>query len=258
MFTSRLIALRNKAKMSQEQMADKLNIARATYSKLESGKKSPTLDQLRTICNVLQVSIEDLTSNKPQTETRLNKSVQFDESEENSGSRPDVVEKVDSLREALLYILNRVGAQPNIGQAVLYKLLYFIDFDYYEKTGRSITGTRYIKNHFGPTPTDSFQDVIEEMKKRKEIEEVKVKYFKYEQVKYLPTIPPQFKHLSAEEVQHIDGVLKRLGDKSAKEISELSHRDMPWVATEDQQTIDYQLAMYRTAELSTETNQDEL
>ena len=36
-------------------------------------------------------------------------------------------------KEVLIYILNSVGAKPNIGETVIYKLLYFIDFDYYEK-----------------------------------------------------------------------------------------------------------------------------
>jgi len=49
------------------------------------------------------------------------------------------------LRNVLLYILARVGAKPNVGETVLYKLLYFIDFDFYEKHGRSITGLSYIR-----------------------------------------------------------------------------------------------------------------
>ncbi|QQS18171.1 hypothetical protein IPL68_06065 [Candidatus Saccharibacteria bacterium] len=39
----------------------------------------------------------------------------------------------EKLREVLLYVLGKVGAKPNVGETVLYKLLYFIDFDYYEK-----------------------------------------------------------------------------------------------------------------------------
>jgi hypothetical protein len=38
-----------------------------------------------------------------------------------------------NFKEALLYILNKVGSKPNVGETVIYKLLYFVDFDYYEK-----------------------------------------------------------------------------------------------------------------------------
>ena len=51
-------------------------------------------------------------------------------------------------KEVLLYILEKVGSKPNVGMTVLYKLLYFIDFDYYEKFEEQLLGATYIKNHF--------------------------------------------------------------------------------------------------------------
>ena len=38
--------------------------------------------------------------------------------------------KLDKFKEVLLYILERVGSKSNVGMGVIYKLLYFIDFDY--------------------------------------------------------------------------------------------------------------------------------
>jgi uncharacterized phage-associated protein len=58
---------------------------------------------------------------------------------------------------------------------------------------------------------------------------------------------PTLQELSASEVKHIDAELVRLGDKNASELSDLSHKDTPWVATPPNKPIDYQLAMYRTA-----------
>jgi len=57
---------------------------------------------------------------------------------------------VKKFKEVFLYILEKVGARPNIGETALYKLLYFIDFDYYEKFEEQLIGAKYIKNHFGP------------------------------------------------------------------------------------------------------------
>ena len=42
------------------------------------------------------------------------------------------VENIEKFKQVFLYILKKVGAKPNVGQTVLYKLLYFIDFDYYD------------------------------------------------------------------------------------------------------------------------------
>jgi hypothetical protein len=58
---------------------------------------------------------------------------------------------IGKFKEVLLYILNKIGSKPNIGETVIYKLLYFIDLNYYEKYEEQLIGATYIKNHHGPT-----------------------------------------------------------------------------------------------------------
>lgn len=67
-----------------------------------------------------------------------------------------------------MYILKKVGAKPNVGQMVLYKLLYFIDFDYYELFETQLMGLQYIKNHYGPTPV-AFAKLVKDMEKMKKL-----------------------------------------------------------------------------------------
>ena len=93
--------------------------------------------------------------------------------------------KIQKFREVLLYILNKVGAKPNVGETVLYKLLYFIDFDFYEKYEEQLIGATYKKNTYGPTPIE-FRAIINEMITNKEIENVKSAFYQKEQKKYLP------------------------------------------------------------------------
>jgi len=57
----------------------------------------------------------------------------------------------DKFKQVLLYVLDKVGGKPNVGETVLHKLLYFIDFDYYERFEETLMGATYIKNHHGPT-----------------------------------------------------------------------------------------------------------
>lgn len=78
---------------------------------------------------------------------------------------------IGKFKEVLLYILNKIGSKPNIGETVIYKLLYFIDFNYYEKYEEQLIGATYIKNHHGPTPKE-FKKVINEMIKKGEIMKV--------------------------------------------------------------------------------------
>ena len=78
----------------------------------------------------------------------------------------------------LLYILEKVGGKPNVGETVLHKLLYFIDFDYYEKFEENLIGATYIKNHHGPTSVE-LGTILKDMQKNGEIEAVKSKYFNH-------------------------------------------------------------------------------
>jgi len=39
--------------------------------------------------------------------------------------------------------LEKCGAKPNVGETMLYKLLYFVDFNYYELFESSLTGEAY-------------------------------------------------------------------------------------------------------------------
>ena len=164
---------------------------------------------------------------------------------------------IKKFKEVLLYVLGRVGAKPNIGETALYKLLYFIDFDFYEKFEEQLTGARYIKNHYGPTPVE-FQKIIEEMKEKGEIERVKSRYFQYDQKKYLPRRESDLSKLSAREVKHIDEVLARLSNKNANELTEYSHSDVPWRVHKDGEIINYESVFYRDQDHSVRSYEDEL
>jgi uncharacterized phage-associated protein len=151
---------------------------------------------------------------------------------------------IEKIKEVLLYLLEKVGAKPNVGETVIYKLLYFIDFDYYEKFQKQLMGCTYIKNHHGPTPVE-FKSIVDKMAQSGEIEIVKSKYYKYDQKKYLPLRKANLNKLTATETAHIDDVIARLSDKNAKDLSEFSHADTPWMVQEIGQPLDYEFVFYR-------------
>jgi len=166
-------------------------------------------------------------------------------------------ENLSKFREVLLYILEKVGARPNIGETALYKLLYFIDFDYYEKFEEQLIGAKYIKNHYGPTPIE-FKKITDQMIKRGELEKIKSNYFLHEQKKYLPRRSANLINLSAQEIQHIDEVLTRLAWKNASELSAYSHSDTPWRVHKIGEEISYETVFYRDNEHSVRNYNDKL
>ena len=158
-------------------------------------------------------------------------------------------ENKEKFKEVLLYILKKIGAKPNVGKTVIYKLLYFIDFDYYELYEEQLMGLTYIKNTYGPTPLN-FDDFVKEMSDAKELEIVSSSYFSLSQTKYLPIREPNLDLLNAKELNHIDVTLDKYSDKTANQLSEFSHRDVPWIGTEEKEIIDYESVFYRTPETS--------
>lgn len=258
-FITTIRQLRDKAGASQQDVADAIGIARATYASLEADRRPPNLDEIISLAEYYQIAPSDLLNGGTSTVNEPVAPYKFEGKEEIVPRDLDPKVNPEKLREVLLYILDKIGAKPNVGETVLYKLLYFIDFDYYEKTGHSITGLTYIRNHYGPTPKkSSFDSVVEGMKNNGELEIVETKFFKNTQKKYLPTTSTTLKHLSAHQLEHINDELERLGDKKAAELTELSHYDTPWVVAKQGKPISYRDVFYRTIRTAVTEPDDEL
>ena len=60
MFKDNLMALRKMKGLSQEELADKINVSRQTLSKYETGESLPDVEKCKQIADVLDVSLDDL------------------------------------------------------------------------------------------------------------------------------------------------------------------------------------------------------
>ncbi|MCI9280443.1 MAG: helix-turn-helix transcriptional regulator [Bacilli bacterium] len=64
MLGERLYELRRKKNMSQEEMAEKLNVSRQTISKWETNQTQPDFDKIIPICQLFDISSEELLTGK--------------------------------------------------------------------------------------------------------------------------------------------------------------------------------------------------
>ncbi|MDO8617920.1 MAG: Panacea domain-containing protein [Candidatus Uhrbacteria bacterium] len=156
----------------------------------------------------------------------------------------------EKYQEAILYLCQQLDGEIK-GKKKLAKLLYFADFDYYEKNGQPITGDIYYALPMGPFPT-SLEKVIHSMEKNGELKIESVEEFGAE---YAPTEiyhcvarHPSVSHLSSEEKLMLDRIAKKYGGLTGKQLEELSHQEAPYVATDIQKKIPYELAYYRGTE----------
>ncbi len=249
--------MRKKHNLTQEYLASEIGVSRPTYIQIEQGEKDLTISAAKTLADIFGISFEDFLAGKEQKHEVVLEKVRADKKPD-SGLHIRVKQKnLDKFKQVLLYILEKVGSKPNVGETVLHKLLYFIDFDYYEKFEENLMGATYMKNHHGPTSVE-LGTILKDMQRNGEIEAVKSKYFIHFQKKYLPIKRADLSVLSAREVGHIEEVLARLSDKNAKEIENYSHEDMPWKAAKEGQPISYESVFYRDERYSVRNYDDEL
>ena len=246
---------REMLKMSQEKLAELLGVSRPTISQIENEDRKVCADELKKLAGIFNTSVDNLLNLQREPQVIIKESRGTYRTE--SSMRINVPQKnLTKFKEVLLYILNRVGAKPNIGETVIYKLLYFIDFDYYEKYEEQLIGATYMKNRYGPTPLE-FRKIVGRML-GKEIIEVKDKYFDYPQTKYLPLRRPDLSTLKGSEIEVIDSVLEKLSDMNAAQISHYSHNDVPWLTTEEGKVIEYEAVFYRTPAYSVREYDEEI
>ena len=253
--------LRQKQDISQEFLAKKINVSRPTYMQIENGARKMLVEEAQKLARFFGLSLDDFLSGKENIDPKIKfeKSVKKvkakKQKQETRISVPQ--EKVEKFKETLLYILERIGARPNIGEAVVCKLMYFIDFDFYEKFEEQLIGAKYIKNHFGPTPV-AFSEIIAQMEQDGDLTPVVKKYFQHDQKKYLPRRSADLSNFSAQEKELIDWEIERFKDFNATKMRDYSHKDVPWIGADNLQPINYEAVFSRTDEFSVRQYNDEL
>lgn len=244
---------RGRLDLTQEYLASELGVSRPTYIQIERGKRELTITEAKKLAEIFDMPLEDFLNEKKV----IDPNIIIQESKKKKTAIKKTLrinipqEKADKFEQTLLYILAKIGGKPNIGQTVLYKLLYFIDFDYYEKYEEQLIGAKYIKNTYGPMPV-MFAKIMDRLEKGGMVEKIKSKFYKYEQTKYLvnPVKPINLSALSSQELAHIDWEISRFGDVTASQISALAHLDTPWVAAGEREALEYEHVFYRPEETS--------
>ncbi len=252
---NRISKLRKIKGYSQNELAKFLGISRPSLTQIELGNRNVTVIELKKIADNLSISIDKLLSQDFATEDINFTSPDVIDSQEFRISIPKL--KVDKFKEILLYILEKCAGKPNIGETLLYKLLYFSDFNYYEIYEEHLTGAEYRKLPFGPVP-QKLDSIINQMIASKMIKRFKTEYHGYPQTRYIPLTKPNLNNLKASEKDILDKVIEQFSDWSASAISDYSHKDMPWLASNDGEVIDYELAFYREHPYSARTYNDDI
>jgi len=244
---ARVRELREKSELTQGKLAELLEINRVAVGQIEKGERKICVEEAVKLSEIFRIQIDAMLDPRKDVEVIL---AEAERRPDKPKIRINIPQKnVAKFKEVFLYILGKVGIKRNVGETVIYKLLYFIDFDFYEIYEEQLMGTVYMKNVYGPTPVE-FGKIVGEMIDHGEIEKTKKEYHNYPQIRYLPLRDPDLSILGAHEIKLIDKVLSKLSDMSAKQISEYSHGDIPWLTTDDNAIIEYESVFYLTPQYS--------
>jgi len=148
-------------------------------------------------------------------------------------------------QNTVLYLCQRLNGEVR-GKKKLAKLLYFADFDFYEKNQRSITGDVYRALPMGPFPV-ALEKVTTDMEKGKEIaiEQVAEREGYNATEVYRSLAQPDVSAFSSDEIKMLDRVALKYGHLSGKQLEDLSHAEAPYAGTEPGKEIYYELSYYR-------------
>ncbi|MEK7288255.1 MAG: Panacea domain-containing protein [Elusimicrobiota bacterium] len=149
---------------------------------------------------------------------------------------------------ALAYLIKKCGPMTKLKIA---KLLYLLDRRHFNLHGRPVLGDRYIRMDLGPAPSLSVNllNELEEEGKFKISPKCEGKtisrFFKADATKKYPPISlreePSYEVLSESEIEALDWLAAKYGDKEASALVDITHGHSTWRETEPMQEIDYRL-----------------
>jgi hypothetical protein len=143
----------------------------------------------------------------------------------------------EKFKALFLYICWKADAST-LGSTKLNKILWLADFKHYYRTGKPLTGARYLKRKFGPVPAPVVS-VRRELEKDGSLIVKPTSFHGYEKHDYFALGAPDMERFSKEEMAVIDAAMEFVCyQNTARSISELSH-DKVWRAADDGEEIPY-------------------
>lgn len=127
----------------------------------------------------------------------------------------------------------------------LMKLLFYSDFINFRENTLSITGLKYIKNYYGPTPIKCELLLGELFEKFiiYQVEYVKTSKDNIEEYEFIkPLEKPSMDIFSQEEIHSMEEVLNAFKHLTSEEITQSSHKEAAWIETKNKDIISYKYA----------------
>ena len=147
-------------------------------------------------------------------------------------------------KNTVLFFAKKIQ-NDTLGKLKMMKLLYYLDFDFFEKYGRSITGDEYLRFENGPVPRMG-EKILKEMAGK----DIKITQRKiangYKDQQHIEALKDfDVDSFTKEELLMLEEVASKWEKFTGAEMKSATHGEAPWIATKSDEVIDYNLAYYR-------------
>lgn len=151
----------------------------------------------------------------------------------------------DKIAAAVAYLAQRSVNDNNFGELKLVKLLYYADCAAYQRTGKPITGTTYIKMPHGPYP-DRWQTTIGDLESSGTVRLSRESAGnEYVRKHWLPGENAATAALTEQDKRLLDEQLRQFSEFNGAEIEEYSHGELAWDAAREREAMPYELSGIR-------------
>lgn len=248
-----LLALRAKYDISQKSLAKVLDIGDLTINSYEQGVlPSGAHNSLLALASLPENFKRLYDANKGSLSDRQRAKIEralaamdvaapMQVKEEAPPYGPSVHPSPERLMEVAQLLLAYAGTE--LFKMAVLKLLFYVDFSYYRRTGHSISGWRYARLPYGPVP-DEYKEILCEGEKRGSFSLV----MDDAETGELVSLPEFFDidivkaDFSPSELEVVELVAKRLGRLSASALRDLTHEEPAWLETEPSRIISWEYA----------------
>ncbi len=155
---------------------------------------------------------------------------------------------LQKLKAIILYFSTHTDTRF-LGKVKLMKLFYFLDFMHVKKHGVPVTYDCYVNLEHGPIPSaiKNLVDSAADDSDNSFLSDI-IKFERPEGTNMYRIVPTKSfterdeKYLSKNEIEILQKICLRFGDKNTKYIEDASHEEAPWKETSALDTISYTLA----------------
>jgi hypothetical protein len=146
----------------------------------------------------------------------------------------------DLTTEIILYLAKHSQDDRTFGATKLNKLLFAIDFSAYEAWGNPLTSLTYIRQTHGPTPDPAlFIPLRDGLLEAGRAALQSQTYYGHTQQRLIALDEPDVSALNEAARRLMDDVLSEFRGFNATQLSDWTHRLLPWLNTSDREMLPF-------------------